>query len=490
LAICEQIGDPATSKGPVERRVTRIVTPGTLTDEALLSERRDNLLGEPVKPKQIRFVTLRNFTFKFARRSEQSFFQRFVVVDSAGPGAANISLEDISSSGMTDLSGKVVVDLGGPRARNPSACESVRVTNLRADAIGGAWAAAVWNRSCSDSVLEQVHVEHGGGVWIGMDLGAGKPGGYHRPHNVKLSGVAEGIDEGPALAIWSGRGIVLSGWEMESDKDGPRGKYSRRDRGMLAIVGGSRAAPVDLVTHGSYWRVHASTDLDCYVQLGRIASWSWYGGHIEKGRNHGDSRRGKGVFACAHAGSRIGRIDWRGIEEAHSNPEDAGPVLLELGPVASHAQYVAPNVTHSYAMPFPGVALPSNPGCWSTVAGRDPEPCGTPLEAIREGRAHGFQGSRLWVHELACWHRGEGSIRPSGSLRLRVMVSEGDEWAPVGPTFKLPWTEIDASAGLIARVNAATPGASGGLVVETLQDSDPGPSGALSCQLKVSDLVE
>ncbi len=44
VAICEQIGDPATSKGPVERRVTRIVTPGTLTDAALLDERRDHLL--------------------------------------------------------------------------------------------------------------------------------------------------------------------------------------------------------------------------------------------------------------------------------------------------------------------------------------------------------------------------------------------------------------------------------------------------------------
>jgi DNA mismatch repair protein MutS len=44
VAICEQIGDPAASKGPVERKVVRIVTPGTLTEEALLSERRDNLL--------------------------------------------------------------------------------------------------------------------------------------------------------------------------------------------------------------------------------------------------------------------------------------------------------------------------------------------------------------------------------------------------------------------------------------------------------------
>ena len=45
IAICEQIGDPATSKGPVERKVLRVVTPGTITDEALLEERRDNLLA-------------------------------------------------------------------------------------------------------------------------------------------------------------------------------------------------------------------------------------------------------------------------------------------------------------------------------------------------------------------------------------------------------------------------------------------------------------
>lgn len=44
VAICEQIGDPAKSKGPVEREVVRIVTPGTVTDEALLEERQDNLL--------------------------------------------------------------------------------------------------------------------------------------------------------------------------------------------------------------------------------------------------------------------------------------------------------------------------------------------------------------------------------------------------------------------------------------------------------------
>lgn len=45
VAICEQVGDPGKTKGPVERKVVRIVTPGTVTDEALLEERRDNLLA-------------------------------------------------------------------------------------------------------------------------------------------------------------------------------------------------------------------------------------------------------------------------------------------------------------------------------------------------------------------------------------------------------------------------------------------------------------
>jgi len=44
VAICEQIGDPALSKGPVERAVTRIVTPGTLTDANLLDDKTDSLL--------------------------------------------------------------------------------------------------------------------------------------------------------------------------------------------------------------------------------------------------------------------------------------------------------------------------------------------------------------------------------------------------------------------------------------------------------------
>jgi len=44
VAICEQIGDPATAKGPVERKVVRVVTPGTLTDTELLNDKAEAVL--------------------------------------------------------------------------------------------------------------------------------------------------------------------------------------------------------------------------------------------------------------------------------------------------------------------------------------------------------------------------------------------------------------------------------------------------------------
>ncbi len=53
-AICEQIGDPALAKGLVERRVVRVVTPGTLTEQALLDDRRDAVLLAVVPPKMAR----------------------------------------------------------------------------------------------------------------------------------------------------------------------------------------------------------------------------------------------------------------------------------------------------------------------------------------------------------------------------------------------------------------------------------------------------
>ena len=45
VVICEQVGDPATSKGPVERQVVRILTPGTVSDEALLDDAAPDLIA-------------------------------------------------------------------------------------------------------------------------------------------------------------------------------------------------------------------------------------------------------------------------------------------------------------------------------------------------------------------------------------------------------------------------------------------------------------
>jgi DNA mismatch repair protein MutS len=45
VAVCEQMGDPALSKGPVDRQVVRVITPGTVTDAALLDDRRETLLA-------------------------------------------------------------------------------------------------------------------------------------------------------------------------------------------------------------------------------------------------------------------------------------------------------------------------------------------------------------------------------------------------------------------------------------------------------------
>jgi DNA mismatch repair protein MutS len=67
VAICEQIGDPALAKGPVERAVTRIITPGTLTDAGLLDDKRDSLLAALVIDRQqagLAWLNLANGDFR------------------------------------------------------------------------------------------------------------------------------------------------------------------------------------------------------------------------------------------------------------------------------------------------------------------------------------------------------------------------------------------------------------------------------------------
>ena len=85
IAIAEQIGDPATSKGPVDRKVVRIVTPGTVSDEALLEERRDNLL-----------VALHQQADTFGIACLDISSGRFVVLEAEGEDALRAEIQRLN----------------------------------------------------------------------------------------------------------------------------------------------------------------------------------------------------------------------------------------------------------------------------------------------------------------------------------------------------------------------------------------------------------
>jgi DNA mismatch repair protein MutS len=112
VAICEQIGDPALAKGLVERKVVRIVTPGTVTDEALLSERRDTLLLAVARGRQ-------GYGLAWADLSSG----RFLVNEVAGDDAleAELARLDPAELLLADEDGwpQAVVERGGLRRRAP-----------------------------------------------------------------------------------------------------------------------------------------------------------------------------------------------------------------------------------------------------------------------------------------------------------------------------------------------------------------------------------
>jgi len=82
VAICEQLGDPGKSRGPMERQVVRVVTPGTVTDEALLEQRREILLAA---------LLLDGLRVGLAWLELSS--GRFSVMESGEPGAIESELE-------------------------------------------------------------------------------------------------------------------------------------------------------------------------------------------------------------------------------------------------------------------------------------------------------------------------------------------------------------------------------------------------------------
>ena len=75
VAICEQVGDVATAKGPVDRQVTRIVTPGTLTDSSLLEDKADNILLALTRDKStigLAWLSLASGTLRVAEIAPQA----------------------------------------------------------------------------------------------------------------------------------------------------------------------------------------------------------------------------------------------------------------------------------------------------------------------------------------------------------------------------------------------------------------------------------
>src|SRR5436853_4702456 len=86
VAIAEQIGDPATSKGPVDRQVTRIVTPGTLTDPALLEDKADNVLLSLSRDKTtigLAWLSLASGTLRVAEVAPQALDNELRRIDPA-----------------------------------------------------------------------------------------------------------------------------------------------------------------------------------------------------------------------------------------------------------------------------------------------------------------------------------------------------------------------------------------------------------------------
>ncbi|NOT13064.1 MAG: DNA mismatch repair protein MutS [Methylococcaceae bacterium] len=106
VAICEQIGDPATSKGPVERKVVRIVTPGTVTDEALLEDRKDNLLVSLCRSGNLCGIACLDLTSgRFVLQEVESDDQMLSEIARLNPAELLVSEEAVLSPALRQRSG-------------------------------------------------------------------------------------------------------------------------------------------------------------------------------------------------------------------------------------------------------------------------------------------------------------------------------------------------------------------------------------------------
>jgi DNA mismatch repair protein MutS len=129
VAICEQMGDPAKSKGPVEREVVRIITPGTVTDAALLEEREETLVAAAARDGE-----------RFGLAWLDLAAGRFTVLQSGGRGALAAELERLKPAELLIPEGAPEEDLKrngtALRARPPWNFELASASRLLTDQLG------------------------------------------------------------------------------------------------------------------------------------------------------------------------------------------------------------------------------------------------------------------------------------------------------------------------------------------------------------------
>jgi DNA mismatch repair protein MutS len=133
VAICEQIGDPAKSKGPVERQVVRVVTPGTVTDDALLEQRRETLLAAVVRRPDKDGV-------KFGLAWLELAAGRFTVMETDGAAALEAELERLKPAELLVPEDQYrelgEITGGAQRSRPPWHFELASASRLLTDQLG------------------------------------------------------------------------------------------------------------------------------------------------------------------------------------------------------------------------------------------------------------------------------------------------------------------------------------------------------------------
>jgi DNA mismatch repair protein MutS len=138
VAICEQIGDAAKSKGPVERQVVRVVTPGTVTDDALLEQRRETLLAAVTR-------TLTKDGARFGLAWLDLAAGRFSVLEADGAPALEAELERLKPAELLvpedqsrEIGETISASLGNgaQRVRPPWHFELSSASRLLTDQLG------------------------------------------------------------------------------------------------------------------------------------------------------------------------------------------------------------------------------------------------------------------------------------------------------------------------------------------------------------------